>query len=138
VHPDSATFRWGLGYALILRGQPKEAIPVLETAVSLTNRRSPGSIDMLATAHAMAGNRTEALRLIEELKQRRQKDYVPAAAFINSYLALGDYDQAFFWCEEAYKEQAGILQWIKVLPSFDPVRRDPRFIDLRRRVDRID
>jgi len=138
VHPDSANFRWGLGYALILKGQPKEAIPVLETAVSLTNRRSPGSIDMLATAHAMAGNRTEALRLIEELKQRRQKDYVPAAAFINSYLALGDYDQAFFWCEEAYKEQAGILQWIKVLPSFDPVRSDPRFIDLQRRVDRID
>jgi hypothetical protein len=40
--------------------------------------------------------------------------YAPSG--VNTYLALGDYDQAFFWRDEAYKEQSAILQWIKVDP----------------------
>jgi hypothetical protein len=96
--------------------------------------RSPGSLDMLATAYAHAGRPQDAITLINELKKRRQRGYVPAGAFINTYVALGDYDQAFFWCDEAYKEQSGILQWLKVAPLFDPVRNDPRFVDLVHRV----
>jgi tetratricopeptide (TPR) repeat protein len=134
AHPDIANVAWGLGFALIANDRPKEAIPVLESAVSIMNR-SPGSLGMLAAAHARAGNRSEALRLIDELKRRRQKGYVPAGAFIDSYLALGDYDQAFFWCDEAYKEQSALLQWIKVSPLFDPVREDKRFKGLLHRVD---
>jgi hypothetical protein len=60
--------------------------------------------------------------------------YIPSGAFITPYLALRDYDQAFFWCEEAYKEQSAILQWLKVIPLFDPVRDDPRFMDLVHRI----
>ena len=97
VHPGSASVGWGFGFAL-----PKEAIPVLQTAVSIM-KRSPGSLGILATAHARAGNRPEALRLIDELKHRPEKGYVSAGAFIDSHLAIGDYDQAFFWCDEAYK-----------------------------------
>jgi len=133
VHPEYTNARWGLGFALIVNHQTDQAIPEMEKTVAMMNR-SPGSLDMLATAYAHAGRRQDALTLINELKQRRQRGYVPAGAFINTYLALGDYDQAFFWCEEAYKEQSGILQWIKVDPLFDPVRNDPRFVDLVHRV----
>jgi len=133
LHPDSASVAWGLGFALIVVDQPAQAIPLLQTAVS-TMKRSPGSLSMLATAYARAGNRSEALRLIDELQRRRQNGYVPAGAFIDPQLALGDYDQAFFWCDQAFQEQSAILQWIKVSPLFDPVRGDPRFKDLVRRV----
>jgi serine/threonine-protein kinase len=133
VHPEYTNARWGLGFALIVNHQTDQAILELEKTVAMMNR-SPGSLEMLATAYAHAGRRQDALTLINELKQRRQKGYVPAGVFINIYLALGDYDQAFFWCDEAYKEQSGILQWIKVAPFFDPVRNDPRFIDLIHRV----
>ncbi len=133
VHPDYTNARWGLGFALIVNNETDQAIPELEKTVAMMNR-SPGSLAMLATAYARAGNRAEALRLIEELKQRRQKGYIPSGAFITPYLALGDYDEAFYWCKEAYKEQSAILQWIKVVPFFDPVRGDPRFTDLVRRV----
>ena len=133
VHPEYTNAHWGLGFALIVNHQTDQAIPEMEKTVAMMNR-SPGSLGMLATAYAHAGRRQDALTLINELKQRRQRGYVPAGAFINPYLALGDYDQAFFWCDEAYKEQSGILQWIKVDPFFDPVRNDPRFVDLVRRV----
>lgn len=133
VHPDYTNVRWGLGFALIVKNQTDEAIAELEKTVEMMNR-SPGSLAMLATAYARAGNRAEALRLIEELKERRQKGYIPSGAFITPYLALSDYDEAFYWCEEAYKEQSSILQWIKVIPFFDPVRGDPRFTNLVRRI----
>jgi tetratricopeptide (TPR) repeat protein len=133
VHPDNTLAQWFLGYALIGNGQSEEAIPVLEKTAS-TMHRSPGSIETLATAHARAGHRNEALGLIDELKRRRQTSYVSAGAFINPYLALGDYDQAFAWFERAYQEQSEILQYLKVFPFFDPVRGDPRFADLLRRV----
>jgi TolB-like protein/Tfp pilus assembly protein PilF len=133
AHPEYTNARWGLGFALIVNRQADQAIPELEKTVAMMNR-SPGSLDMLATAYAHAGRPQDALTLINELKQRRQRGYVPAGAFINSYLALGDYDQTFFWCDEAYKEQSAILQWLKVAPLFDPVRNDPRFVDLVHRV----
>jgi TolB-like protein/tetratricopeptide (TPR) repeat protein/DNA-binding winged helix-turn-helix (wHTH) protein len=133
VHPDSASGHWYLGFALIGKGHPEEAIAELERTASMMNR-SPGSLELLATAYGYSGRRTEALRLISELKQRRQESYVPAGAFINPYLALRDYNEAFAWFERAYAEQSNILQFLKVHPFFDPVRGDPRFQDLVRRV----
>jgi len=133
VYPDYADAHWTLGFALIGNGQSEQAIPELEKTVSMMHR-SPGSIELLATAYARAGRREEAIRLINELKERRQKGYVPAGAFINPYLALRDYDEAFVWFERAYQEQSNILQFLKVHPFFDPVRDDPRFASLLHRV----
>jgi len=53
---------------------------------------------------------------------------------VNAYLGLGDNDEAFAWFERAYEEQSNILIYIKVFPLFDPLRGDPRFQDLVRRV----
>jgi tetratricopeptide (TPR) repeat protein len=133
VHPDAAMARFFLGFALIGKGQPEEAIRELERTASLMHG-SPGSLGLLATAYAHAGRRREALRLINELKRRRQKGYVPAGAFINPYLALRDYNEVFSWFERAYTEQSNILQFLKVHPFLDPVRGDPRFENLVRRV----
>ena len=133
VHPDYDYALWSLGFALIGKGQYEDAIPVLERTVTMMER-SPGSIEPLATAYGYAGRRTEALRLINELKQRRQTSYVSAGVLIGPYLALGNYDEAFAWFERAYQEKSETLQYLKVNPFFDPVRDDPRFADLLRRV----
>jgi TolB-like protein/DNA-binding winged helix-turn-helix (wHTH) protein/tetratricopeptide (TPR) repeat protein len=133
VHPNSAGALWGLGFVLIAKNQPEEAIPVLEKAVSASDR-SPGVIGVLIRAYAHAGRRADALRLLAELKKRKQAGYIPAAAFVNAYLGLGENDQAFVWIEQAYKEHSNILQFVKVHPYFDPIRSDPRFQDLLRRI----
>ena len=133
VDRDSAVAHWFLGYDLIAKGQPEQAIPVLEKALLLSGRSS-AVIGVLVRAYAHAGRRDDALRLVAELKRRREAGYVPAAAFVNAYLGLGDNEQAFVWLERAYQEKSTILQFLKTHPHFDPIRGDPRFTDLIRRV----
>jgi TolB-like protein/Tfp pilus assembly protein PilF len=133
LQPDSVTTLSGLGFSLIANNRPADAIPVLEKALSLSPG-SPAATGVLIRAYAHAGRRSDAMRLLAELKQRRKAGYIPAGAFVNAYLGLGDNEQAFYWLEQAYKEQSNILQFLKVHPYFDPIRSDPRFADLVRRV----
>jgi len=88
---------------------------------------------VLIRAYAHAGRRSDALRLLAGLEKRKKAGYIPAAAFVNAYLGLGENEQAFAWLEQAYQEQSNILEFLKVHPYFDPIRADPRFADLRRR-----
>ena len=133
VQPDQAEALWYLGFVLIANGQPEEAIPVLEKSVFVSDR-SPGAIGVLVRAYAHAGRRPDALRLLGELKRRQEKGYIPAAAFVNAYLGLGDNEQVFVWLERGARERSNQLQYIKVHPFFDPLRNDPRFADLLHRV----
>jgi TolB-like protein/Tfp pilus assembly protein PilF len=133
VRPDDSAALWFLGFVLIANNQPNEAIPVLEKTFSVSGHSS-AVIGVLIRAYAHAGRRADALRLLAELKKRKQAGYVPAAAFVNAYLGLGDNEEAFAWLEQGYKEHSNILQWLKVHPYFDPLRDDPRFRDLVHRV----
>jgi TolB-like protein/DNA-binding winged helix-turn-helix (wHTH) protein/Tfp pilus assembly protein PilF len=133
VQPNDAGSLLTLGFALIANNQAQDAITALEKAASISNR-SPAVLGVLVRAYAHAGRRSDALQLVAELKKRSEKGYVPSGAFVNAYLGLDDAEQAFIALEQAYKEQSNILQFIKVHPYFDPLRKDPRFVDLVRRV----
>ena len=137
VKPDEPFALWFLGFALLGQRNPQDAIAPLERAMSLTHG-SPGVTGVLVRAYAEAGRRPEAIGLLNELKRREQTSYVPPAAFLNAYLGLGDREQAFVWLDRAYKEQSNMLQWLKVHPFFDPLRDDPRFAELLRRVGLTD
>jgi Flp pilus assembly protein TadD len=133
VYPNDGRGLWLLGFTLVIKGQASEAIPTLERAAVLADRSS-GFIDVLGAAYARAGRRSDALRILAELKRRKQYGYVAAASFVIVYLGLGENEQAFAWLEEAYKERSNLLQFMKVHPLFDPVRSDPRFADLLHRI----
>ena len=132
IQPDNVGDLTSLGFALIADNKPADAIPGLEKAVSLSG--SPAATGILIRAYAHAGRRSDALQLLDKLKQRKKAGYIPAGAFVNAYLGLGDNEQAFYWLEQAYQEQSNILQFLKSHPYFDPIRSDPRFADLVRRV----
>jgi len=132
LQPDNAGYLTDLGFSLIANDQPADAIPGLEKAVSISG--SPAATGILIRAYAQAGRRGDAMRLLAELKRRKAAGYIPAGAFVNAYLGLGDKEQTFYWLEQAYKEQSNILQFLKSHPYFDPIRSDPRFVDLTRRV----
>ena len=68
------------------------------------------------------------------MKTRPKIRAAQKALELDPSLALGNYDEAFEWFERAYEKRESILQSVKVHPFFNPVRSDPRFKDLLRRV----
>jgi len=86
----------------------------------------------LARAYAVSGRRSEAVQLLSELKKRSSPGYSNAPEIAVIYTALGDTDQAMTWLEQGYQERfnPGVL----LRPGFDPLRSDPRFQALVRRV----
>lgn len=133
VQPDTAGTLFFLGFALNANHQPAEAVIVLQKALALS-KGSPAVAGVLVRAYALAGRRSDALRLLADLKKRKSAGYVPSAAFVNAYLGLGDDEQAFAALEQAVQEKSNMLQYIKTHPYFDPIRGDPRFRDLVHRV----
>jgi len=89
----------------------------------------------LARGYVAAGRRTEALKIISDLRQLSKQRYVSAYGITQTYIALGDFDHAWAWLEKAFEERSFQLIWLKVDPTIDPLRSDPRFQDLLRRVN---
>jgi hypothetical protein len=73
------------------------------------------------------------LRLLNGLKQRTNPGYSNASDIAGIYAALGDRDQAMSWLEKAYQER--FSPSILVRPAFDPLRSDPQFEGLVRRIE---
>jgi Flp pilus assembly protein TadD len=123
---------WNLGLALIQVSRFDEAIAVLERSV--LRDRHPGPLGALALAYARGGRREDARRVLDELTRTAKTTYVPPAAFVTAHIAVGDVDGAFLWLERAYAERSNLMRSLKVTPVLDPLRADPRFADLLRRV----
>ena len=72
--------------------------------------------------------------MLRELKERSRHERVPPYAFARIYIGLGDKEQALAWLHKGYKEQSDHLLHIGADPMLDPLRSDPRFAELLRRV----
>ena len=119
---------------MIEHGEAAEALRVLERSAALSGR-NPAVLGVLVRAYVRAGRSTEALRVLNELTRRREAGYIPAAAFVNAYLGLGDYERALEWLDRAFDERSNILLSLKAHPFFDPLRNDPRYAALHRRMN---
>jgi TolB-like protein/DNA-binding winged helix-turn-helix (wHTH) protein/Flp pilus assembly protein TadD len=136
VLTDNPTYQWAVwafGDAQIDIGNYDAGIETLKTAVALSNR-NPSALGALGRADALAGRRREAQSLLDELVARSRKQYVTPHAFVHIYIGLGDRDKAFEWLEKSYQEKSNSLIWLGVSAMFDPIRPDPRFDDLLRRI----
>ena len=97
---------------------------------------SPGSspglrVDPTEAAPTLSN---EAEKVLAELTVRSAHEYMDESIIAFISVALDDRDQAFAWLEKGYQSRAGNLPWMKVEPKFDPLRSDPRFNDLLRRM----
>ncbi len=98
--------------------------------------RSESTLSQAGLGHvyAVTGKKSEALTVLERLKQLSAQEYVPATSIALIYAGLGEKDQAFAWLDKAYEQRAFQLQWIKIEPRWDSLRSDPRFEDLLHRI----
>jgi TolB-like protein/DNA-binding winged helix-turn-helix (wHTH) protein/Tfp pilus assembly protein PilF len=88
----------------------------------------------LAYVDGRSGQSGEARRALEHLEQLSKRQQVDPAAFVAPYIALGKNDQAIAVLQKAYSQHSNQMTGLKVDPVYDPVRQDPRFQDLLRRV----
>jgi TolB-like protein/DNA-binding winged helix-turn-helix (wHTH) protein/Tfp pilus assembly protein PilF len=123
-----------LARAYIEKGMYQQAIEELEKAMALGGRDSL-SLGVLAHAYGKAGRRQEALKLVNELLQRPNREHVPPLRPLAiAYSGLGDKDKAFACLETAYQRRTGALFELNSQPLYTPLRSDPRFQDLARRI----
>jgi serine/threonine protein kinase/tetratricopeptide (TPR) repeat protein len=122
-----------LGQAHACEGLYREALPDLNKYSALS-RGDAASLALLGYAHARLGERNEALHMIEELRALEKRNFVPAFSFALVYAGLEDKDQAFTWLEKSCDERFNRLAYVKVEALWDPLRSDPRFADLLRRI----
>jgi TolB-like protein/Tfp pilus assembly protein PilF len=112
------------------KGMYEEAIRLLQPLGD-----HPHTIGHLGNAYARAGRLSEAREVIRKLKERARKDKLGTYEVALVCAGLGDKDQAFEWLEKAYQEHSVGVMFLKVDPTLDPLRSDPRFKDLLRRMN---
>jgi TolB-like protein/DNA-binding winged helix-turn-helix (wHTH) protein/Tfp pilus assembly protein PilF len=117
-----------LGLALMQKRSYPEAIEELQKAITLSGS-STTCTSNLAYAYAVSGKRSEALSLLNTLKNQSRQN-APAIALV--YVGLGDKDQAMIWLEKAYAEHFNPS--ILLRPTFDPLRPDAHFQNLMQRL----
>ncbi len=122
-----------LGRAYQCQGAFGEALAELQQAKSLSGDATE-TVAALAVTYSLSGSRDKALKLLDELRRKSQQSYVSPYDIATICVALGDTNQALAWLEKAYQQRANGLVELKVEPTFDPLRSDPRFQDLLRRV----
>ena len=115
-------------------GRFADAIAEAQEGVRLS-AGAPLSRGWQAYVLALSGRRDEALEIVGQLEELSRTRYVPPVATAWVYLGLGDIDRVFEWLEIGYRERDSQVPHIGALSPFRPLRRDPRFRDLLRRMN---
>ncbi len=118
-----------LAVALEQKGMYGEAIANLEQLGNGAAIRGH-----LGHVYAMAGKLDEARSIVRELQASARKEQVGSFETAFIYAALGEKDLAFEWLEKAYQQHDTGMTFLKVEPGLDPLRQDPRFEQMERRV----
>jgi len=122
-----------LGRSQLLAGRPREALASLEHAAGLA-KGGPHPRLELAYFYAATGQRDKARRILSGVERSPSRAYPPSTDFAAVYAALGDLDGAMTWLERGYTEHGNDMPYLAVMPWLDPLRHDPRFVQLQRRM----
>jgi TolB-like protein/DNA-binding winged helix-turn-helix (wHTH) protein len=132
LNPMDANAWESLGHAYVAKKMYPEALRAYARVAALAN--GSDVVDR-AYVYGKAGQRDKALKALEEVKQLWKRGKMPPGALAFIYEGLGDKDQTFQWLEKAFEERdPNWFPMIKVSPMSDPLRSDPRFQDLIRRL----
>jgi serine/threonine-protein kinase len=115
------------GLILTLEKKYGEAERVLREALELAAPDTTYTKTTLAYALAEGGDKSYALTLHEELKEKVEHDYVSPVELAIVNIALGEKEAAVTWLERAYEERRGWVAYLSVHPIADPLREEPRF-----------
>jgi serine/threonine-protein kinase len=115
------------------KGEIPQALVLMEKAMQLGGHKQL-LITSWGMINARAGNREEAMHAMDELRARTSDTYTLPLFLARIYSALGNNDEAMKNLEQVYKDRSESAVWLKVDPSLDSLRKDPRFVELIRKV----
>ena len=125
-----------LGLTYAERRMYDESVHELQLAADV----DPGSPDVIAALGykgALAGHIIEAQYALEALARLNKERYVSPVIVAQLQAGLKDYDSAIANLEVAYRLRSTDLIWINVHPAFEPIRSDPRYMDLVNKIGLI-
>jgi TolB-like protein len=134
LDPDAFTAQMLLGNIYRDSGKYREAIVAFRRAVELSGG-APPMLGLLGLTLAQSGDTTEARSLLLRLQTISGQAHVPATSFAFIHVGLGEIEDALAWMDRAIDEGDALIIPIKTYPFLDPLRSDPRFQDLVRKMN---
>jgi serine/threonine-protein kinase len=125
---------WFLSMVYQQQSRWNEAIEAVQKAIEFS-RSSPVMLAALGHAYALSGRPDEARKLLDQVTALRSSTYVSPLDEAVVHLGLNEHDAAFEALDRACDERTGRLIWMQVHPLYDPLRADPRFAGLLRRLN---
>jgi serine/threonine-protein kinase len=122
-----------LGLVQMQAGDPAAAIASLRHANELGDFY-PHTSGALASAYAAAGDRAAATQLLDDLRKRKAKEYIPPFAFAVVYASLGDKTRAIELLERGIADKDIFLPENFFDPLLDSLRNEPRFAEIERKM----
>ena len=132
LYPDYGPNHMTLGLAYIKQGRKTDGLAEMKKSYELNP--SPSAFARLAYANAVAGKRNEANRILRELFGKYERHEMLARDIAIVYVALGNHEKAFEWLERDFVSRSSELAAIISMQEFDPIRGEPRYADLRKRM----
>jgi len=132
--PEHFLGHWALGMQRDGTGAGDEAVAALERANQLSGG-APFTLGYLALVCGRAGGTERTRALLERAGEAAKTGYVPPSTFAFGYIGLGDWDPAFEWLDRAIEGRDPLVMPIKTYQFLDPVRDDPRYRALLRKMN---
>ena len=129
--PNYARAYTSLGEIYTEVGKFDEALEALQKAKNPSDALTE---TITAQLYAASGRRAEALKMVANLESKAIKKEFPPFLLAEVYAGLNDPDKAFYWLERAFQERSNWLVFTKVARRLKPLRSDPRFGDLLKRI----
>jgi TolB-like protein/Tfp pilus assembly protein PilF len=132
-NPNFATAYDALGMAYQRKKIYPEAIAAYQKYLDLSGRDAD-AISRLAQSYAAAGQKEEARKLLHELEHPPKGMYVQPIDIATVYSSLDEREKAFAYLDLAHKQRATGMMLLRWDPAYDPIRSDPRFKALLRKL----
>jgi len=133
LDPSYAVALVNIGRAYEMKGMHAQAQGVFQRILAVAPN-DPAILALMGHEYASAGDAPSALKILAHLKQLSAHSYVPSIYIGLIYTGLHDLDNAFLWLNRAADDHCEYLVYLRSEPMADPLRSDPRFEQLLKRM----
>ena len=122
------------GEVLMQKGETNKSIEMLEQYQKQTGDPLKG-VTALGAVYALAGRTEEAELCLQKLRERErlEKDISLNLDQAGIYVALKDYEKAFYYLEKAFDDGVGVI-FVRSHPLFKDMRNDPQYMKLMMKI----